>query len=113
MTYYLNDVSHKNIHAIEKKIDSVDSLEGSGSTEVQSTEIGLDQDPLEYNENQRKRLGSPVHESFLHPKMIKTDRIYFQKPPQKKEQMKESKSLLKKNDEVHPSKTIKHKFQFI
>lgn len=63
--------------------------------------------PLEYNEMKRKRMGSPVQQSFMHPKIIKTDKI----------QLQPSYSTVKKKTFNQPKpqseKAIKHKFQFV
>ena len=65
-------------------------MEGSGTveddektriTEAQNDESNqLEQDPIEFNAEKRKRLGAAIQESFLHPKLIKTDKIMLTKP---------------------------------
>ena len=66
-------------------------------------------DPISFNEKKRNLLGNEVHESFLHPKMFKTNTINlknessnFTPKKRKTETPKSSASVPKK-----------HKFQLI
>ena len=61
---------------------------------------------MEFNETKRKRLGPAIQESFLHPKLMKTNKIVFKKPLPKKVN-----EVIK--TELKPKKEIKHKFQFM
>ena len=111
-SFYVPLYTQKNIHAIEKKVENVDNLEGNGqASTVTEVENELEANPIEFNDNKRKRLGSPVHESFLHPKMIKTDHIYLKQLP-KTEVKKIEKTKTAEPKVYHESKTVKHKFQF-
>jgi hypothetical protein len=117
-SFYVPLHTRKNLHSIEKKIENVntdtanlDSLEGGGIVEdINDTETKqLNEDPLTFNEKRKKRLGSPVHESFLHPKFVKTNHIYLPNS---------TTSKTKKRSEIDTksgsgSKIIKHKFQFL
>ena len=64
-------------------------------------------DPIKYNEAKRKRLGAPIQESFLHPKLIKTNKIIFPKSKIV------SKSNLIPNTNTLKKKEVQHKFQFL
>ena len=118
-SFYVPLHSQTHLHTVTKKVNTV-NLEGSGKSETTAdttndesskddtndAPISDDIDPIEFNETKRKRLGPAIQESFLHPKLIKTNKIVFKK------------QLLKKNPEViktesKPKKEIKHKFQFI
>ena len=57
---------------------------------------------MEFNETKLKRLGPAIHESFLHPKLIKTNKIVF-----KKQFPKKANEMIK--TEFKPKKEIKHK----
>ena len=102
---------------IKKKVD-IDNLEGSGNvvensnedrtnfqqeTEIDPQETELD--PLEFNEIKRKRMGSPVQETFLHPKLIKTDKIIFSNVGgrEEKDRQIEKKGKKKKNEQIRPN----------
>ena len=120
-SFYVPLHSDYNLHTLKKKVDlkSSENLEGSGiSTEnddLTQTSEHVDEetsynDPQQYNEIKRKRMGSPIQDAFLHPKVIKTDKIIFasssKQPPK---QPKETKTLPKiSNNTKYP----KHKFQF-
>ena len=114
-SFYVPLYTTKNIHE-KQKSSQLENLEGSGSAEnanettessdndsinPTSTEI----DPNEFNNEKRKRLGPAIQESFLHPKLIKTDKILFKKP---------LKSELKfKTKETVQKPSVKHKFKFL
>ncbi len=53
-------------------------------------------------------MGSAIHESFLHPKIIKTDKIVFSKQKPVNNPTLETKS----DKSALSFKPIKHKFQF-
>ena len=106
--FYVPLYSNPNLHEIQKK-NLLENLEGSG-TEKESAESPTDissdieeKDPLEYNLEKRKRMGSPIQESFLHPKLIKIDKITLKKKP---------KSEIKSPPKPVSSKVINHKFKF-
>jgi hypothetical protein len=114
-SFYVPLHVQKNLHAIEKKveiadvekkIDNDDNLEGSGnSSDLNEIETQLTEDPMEFNEKRRKKMGSPVHNSFLHPQMrVKTNHVYFNNVHKKNTEIK--------NNVKSASKNIKHKFQF-
>jgi hypothetical protein len=118
-SFYVPLYTQKNIHTIEKQIEVQDNtnLEGSGENsnfneekknEETFSENAPHSNPIEFNDNKRKRMGSPIHESFLHPKFIKTDRILM-KPVHEKTTKNEKHSDLSINE----SKKVKHKFQFV
>jgi hypothetical protein len=126
-SFYVPMYSNKNIHTLHKKAadTNAESLEGFGNVQVEentennesenidqkdeSDEINsqLQSNPLELNASKRKKLGAPVHEAFLHPKIIKTDKLFI-KPTQTVKQTKQTASTSKA-----PKKTIKHKFEFV
>jgi hypothetical protein len=109
-SFYVPLYSNRNLHQLQKK-NSLENLEGSGvaeesqsNTEQTEQEEELNKDPLEFNLEKRKRMGSPVQESFLHPKLIKTDKIIFKTP--KKSEKKDTKVIKDIKSDV------KHKFKF-
>jgi hypothetical protein len=121
-SFYVPLYSRSNLHTISKIEPNVDALlqEGKGDESEQkiaeSVNDVLDTDdnnlnPIEYNDRKRKLMGDAVQESFLHPKLIKTDKIVFSKAkPQSKTQPVKSSIFLNTNQ--LPPKQIKHKFQF-
>ena len=99
-----------------------ENLEGFGNVDTNKSdgEEGLNEDPIEFNETKRKRLGESLQESFQHPKLIKTDKISFgsQLPKIPAEKSKKTSTKLKieplkKTDSSKDSKITKHKFQVI
>ena len=95
---------------------TVESLEGSGEKDIEekmqeeeSAEIKnqILSDPISFNEQKRKRMGSPIHESFQHPKMISTEKIQLLKNNNKPNNSSEKKMS---SNQPKISK-IKHKFQ--
>ena len=118
-SFYVPLYTRQNLHEKQKK-NAIENLEGSGedheeqkqneaiSEELKDNEHDL-KDPIEFNLEKRKRLGSAIQESFLHPKLIKTDKIIFKKPAVKKEL--NSEQTVKKP--VLSEKSLKHKFKFI
>ena len=122
-SFYVPLHSKQSLHLVEKNEPQVEpsNQEGGGniemdesSQEIDNTEISEDTEkvtPEQFNEMRKKRLGSPIHASFLHPKMIKTDKIIFKLPNSVKSEKKpvSKNPVLKTNNE---SKPIKHKFQF-
>jgi hypothetical protein len=122
-SFYVPMYSRPNLHSVSKNIPNVEPIEqeGKGETEtdiepssendtvtesINSDNEG-DLNPIEYNERKRKLMGSAVQDTFLHPKMIKTNTIVLSKTTVKNE--KKTK-LLKDASEKH---VPKHKFQFI
>ena len=115
---------------LQKKVSVPKNFEGSGNRNEQS-EVGSDQkslesqqneetepkkafstkleneidDPIKYNEAKRKRLGAPIQESFLHPKLIKTNKIIFHNTKTASKSNPNSTALKKKE--------VQHKFQFL
>ena len=65
--------------------------------------LAQDLNPFDFNESKRKRLGSAIQDSFLHPKLIKTNKIIFQKTSEPKKMIGGAQTQ---------SKKVKHKFQF-
>ena len=116
-SFYVPLYSTKNLHEKQKK-NALENMEGSGVSQPEeileeSKESENDdlKDPIELNLEQRKRLGPAIHESFLHPKLIKTDKIIFNKPKPLKSKLKtEQKS---KTDEINQKSPIKHKFKLL
>ena len=116
-SFYVPLHSQNHLHTVTKKVNTV-NLEGSGSDDIKKDEsepskdditepsVSDDIDPMEFNETKRKRLGPAIQESFLHPKLIKTNKIVFKKPLSKKVN-----EVIK--TELKPKKEIKHKFQFM
>ncbi len=122
-SFYVPLYSNRNLHSISKNAPDVDAVdqEGSGidpqeeqkNDDQFSTDNDIHLNPVAFNEKKRKLLGSAVQESFLHPKVIKTNKIIFSKDKNEKvaddSKTKQSKTMQSKN----PPKLIKHKFQFI
>jgi hypothetical protein len=128
-SFYVPLHSNPNLHSISKNEADVEPLnveplnqEGKGEDSVSDIKTNIPElqkdneandesylNPIDFNERKRKLLGSAVHESFLHPKIIKTDKIVFskQKPVNK------TTSATKSDKSVPPLKPIKHKFQFL
>jgi hypothetical protein len=73
----------------------------------ESKPLSNNDDPLEFNEQKRKRMGDFIHESFLHPSFVKTSKIVIESKPKNK-----SKETNLKPKNVTKSKDIKHKFKF-
>ena len=121
-SFYVPLHSKESLHTKQKKINALE-LEGSGSTDVnekkhenetdtkevfsnpnsemEEIKTQLETDPEKFNDMKRMRMGAPVHESFLHPKIIKTDKLIFSKPKSKQTDILKTES----------SKKMKHKFQ--
>ena len=111
-SFYVPLYTTKNLHE-KQKTNAIENLEGSGdnsqiesNAEESNDNINEINDPIEFNLEKRKRLGSAIQESFLHPKLIKTDKIIFKTPPVKSEP-KVKVQLPKVNE-----KSLKHKFKF-
>jgi hypothetical protein len=64
------------------------------------------ENPMEYNEKKRKLLGSGIHDSFLHPKPFKIEKLTL---PKKMEAKKQTKQL----EALKGSKITKHRFNII
>ena len=86
--FYVPLYSNRHLHEIKKKV-SLDNLEGSGAVENENdsmneteteTDDQMKEDPEKFNLEKRKRLGPEIQESFLHPKLIKTDTFLLKKP---------------------------------
>ena len=108
-SFYVPLYSNRNLHELEKK-NSLENLEGSGDIEETDSNIlgeQLNKDPVEFNLEKRKRMGSPVQESFLHPKLIKTDKIFF------KTHKNTNSSERKPKLDVFQKLNVKHKFKFM
>jgi hypothetical protein len=123
-SFYVPLYSRSNLHTIKKHEPNVEAVnqEGKGNETDEDlknenptfsqNESDLQNDnnltPLDYNERKRKLMDLGVHESFLHPKLIKTDKIVFSKS-----HVKTDSKELNKNTEKKPNvKYLKHKFQF-
>ena len=119
-SFYVPLYTTKNLHE-KQKINTLENLEGSGSIDTidtseksepskESSELSnsnTDLDPNEFNFEKRKRLGPAIQESFLHPKLIKTDKIFFKKDVKSEPIRKPKESMQNK-----VVKTVKHKFKF-
>lgn len=113
-SFYVPLYNKESTHMRQKKVNVLE-LEGSGSAEITQEEpitetneikMQLQTDPETFNEMKRKRMGSPIHESFLHPK-IKTDKIVFEKPKKTKKSTNTFEVVNEKS-----GKPVKHKFVF-
>lgn len=117
--FYVPLPANYNLHHIKKKVANVsENLEGFGKADSDRTNeeehISQDEDPIQFNEVKRKRLGESIQESFLHPKLIKTNKITFASETSKpKKPSEKSKSTLTKIEPLKVEKTVKHKFQLI
>ena len=116
--------TNKNLHELKKQslLETHENLEGSGASalpnlsneenpetnEQKLIASQISMDPNKLNELNRKRMGSGIHEAFLYPKMIKTDKLIL-KPPSKQE----PKEHRVKIPNLANKKSIKHKFQFL
>ena len=124
-SFYVPLYTNKSLHE-KQKTNTLENLEGSGSIEKanestetpESTETVESKDltnsanstsgeidPNEFNFEKRKRLGPAIQESFLHPKLIKTDKILF-KAPLKSERKFKPKA-------TNQNTTVKHKFKLL
>ena len=116
--FYVPLYSNHNLHEIRKKA-SLDNLEGSGVSENDATDSNdqitpnkdnlidqIKQDPVEFNLEKRKRLGSAIQESFLHPKLIKTDTLILKRPMKSDTKKQTTKNEL-------PKSIVKHKFKLL
>ena len=111
--FYVPLYAQPNLHAKQKK-EPLENLEGSGNDEkavenvdqITTEDISdqMKEDPIEFNLEKRKRLGSAIHDSFLHPKLIKTDLISLKKPNRGKKP---------KETVITPKAPVKHKFKFL
>jgi len=121
-SFYVPLYSKSHLHEIHKNKPNVEEAhlslnqEGKGQEEKIQTALETPENsetkneddelnPIEFNERKRKQLGSAIQESFLHPKVIKTDTILLQKPK------KQTKSV-SENQDNNKLKPLKHKFQF-
>ena len=68
-------------------------------------------DPIEFNNEQKKRLGEAIHHSFLHPKAFKIGKLSLTKTAPKKTSpsIKTEKNMSDKKN----IKEAKHKFNII
>ncbi len=127
-SFYVPLYSNPNLHSISKHEADVEPMnieplnqEGKGedsSLDIETNAPQLQNDneakdesylnPINFNERKRKLMGSAVHESFLHPKIIKTDKIVFSK----QKSVNNLTSGTKSDKSVVSLKPIKHKFQF-
>jgi hypothetical protein len=77
------------------------SIENEGNFDQEK-----DENPMEFNEKKRQKLGSGIQESFLHPKAFKIEKMTL---PKKTEQpKKQTKQPVKKE-----AKTLQHRFNII
>jgi hypothetical protein len=63
-------------------------------------------DPIKFNDEKRKRLGDPIHHSFLHPKPFKIGKLSLSKPI----------NAVKDEKKTEKQKTVKeskHKFNIL
>ena len=112
-SFYVPLYSNANLHSLKKKVDFPEGnkLEGFGNIEENKTDSNEEDqsnqdDPIQFNELKRKQMGSAIQESFMHPKIIKTNTIHFEVPNKQKSTKteKETKISKVKSDQ-------KHKFQ--
>lgn len=129
-SFYVPMYSRPNLHSISKSEANVEtnvelfeqegkgensSLDSTNLEQVQSQindadfKADSDLNPTDFNERKRKMLGSAVQDSFLHPKIIKTDKIIFSNQ-RVVNNVNSNKTKMQKS--VETSKPIKHKFQF-
>jgi hypothetical protein len=126
-SFYVPLYSNRSLHSISKNepnvepnVEAIDQ-EGTGNDldvgETKTEQLNkeeksdenlddIDLNPIEFNERKRKLLGPAVHESFIHPKLIKTNKIIF--PQTNKSNQKNT----TKEIPVSETKHVKHKFQF-
>jgi len=127
-SFYVPLYSNPNLHSISKHEADVEPMnteplnqEGKGedlaldiktnAPQLQNDNEAKDEgylNPIDFNEKKRKLMGSAIHESFLHPKIIKTDKIVFSKQKPVNNPTLETKS----DKSALSFKPIKHKFQF-
>jgi hypothetical protein len=124
-SFYVPLYSNPNLHSISKHEADVEPMnveplnqEGKGEDSTLDNTPQLQNDnelkdesnlnPIDFNEKKRKLMGTAVHESFLHPKIIKTDKILFTK----QKLVNKGSSGTKSDKSVLSFKPIKHKFQF-
>ena len=133
-SFYVPIHTRPNLHSLEKKVslnetvplNEADNREGFGAGEEEVSEESkeikrqLESDPLEFNESKKQRMGAPIHNAFLSPKVIKTNKIVLVQKTQspKNEKIQETKSAKieprvvdKKLPQIVKSKA-NHKFQF-
>ena len=65
----------------------------------------LEEDPIAFNLEKRKRLGSAIQESFMHPKLIKTDTLILKRPVKS--------TTKKQTTNNYPKSIVKHKFKIV
>jgi len=123
-SFYVPLYSNHSLHSISKKepnVEPVDEQEGAGNIDMDITKPDLeteqkpkennvdefDLNPIEFNEKKRKLLGAAVHESFIHPKLIKTNKISFSK-----QNVTNEKQVDVRKTSVNEKNPVKHKFQF-
>ena len=101
------------LHTVVKSIES-ESIElekvqdGGGSIQAASNDSSNTDEILnKLNEKKRKLLDDSIYSSFLHPKLIKTETI----PIQSAKKVQKGKGV-KQSNEIQPTKTLSHKFQF-
>ena len=89
---------------------SVETTDKNNESQIRETksesdeiESQMNEDPIEFNAKQQKRLGGAIQDSFLHPKVIKTDRVVLQK----------EEPIAKTITKNVPPKSINHKFNVI
>ena len=77
----------------------------------------MSEDPIEFNEKKRKLIGEKIHNSFLHPKPMKTGELFI-KPEQSSfkkdnEETKKQKVTEETRADSNLIKIKKHKFSLI
>ena len=100
---YVPIYSNNSPYAIEKIGSSNQDGEGAKSEDIEMQKGDPESvtNPLEYNEKKRKLMGTDIHESFLHPKKIKTAKLTLP-------------SAGKGKSEIHVKKTLQsHKFKLV
>ena len=119
-SFYVPLHSSANTHTIRKKVELplATNLEGFGNQNTEEEQEDVEEipekdiDPLEYNNLKRKQMGAAVQESFLHPKVIKTDTINLAVQP--KNISKNNLSSTIRLPEKAPAKNMKkHKFHVV
>jgi hypothetical protein len=117
--FYVPLYSNRHLHEKHKKVNNLDNLEGSGVSENETVDTNdqimkdqdnlvndLKEDPVSFNLEKRKRLGDAIHESFLHPKLIKTDTLILKKPVK-------SETTKPQSTNHYPKSIVKHKFKLL
>ena len=120
----LHNNSEITVSTKKKDFDPIENVQtGSGNTEheIENNEVDNKDNPtnssqIEFNELKRKSMDDAVYQSFLHPKMFKTNSTTLHNKKEKVDTSSQipktiTKNVVQKSDKLSaPKSKLKHKF---